>query len=137
MFQCLGLIAFKSPLFKPSCHPPIVHRQGLPFKIGFYILRPKLRTGRAVLKVAIAMLEYSIRADQHDNNRREMIFLARMEIDQRMSSLEPLVWPARNLVSPRAYGTALLNWIKLMMRCKQVADLLVNPDLMMKAFLSV
>lgn len=91
----------------------------------------------AVLKVAIAMPEYSIRADQHDSNRREMIFLARMEIDQRMSSLEPLVWPARNLVSPRAYGTALLNWIKLTMRCKQVADLLVNPDLMMKAFLSV
>lgn len=137
LVQCLGPIAFKSSLLKPSCHLPDIHRQDLPFRTGFYILRPKLRIGRAFLKVAIAMLMYSVRVDQRDKNRWSMNFLAGIEIDQRMSSPEPSVWPARNLVSPRAYGTTLLNRIKLTMRCKQVADLLGNLDLMMKASPSV
>lgn len=111
----LGPIAFKSSLFKPSCHLSIIHRQDLLFKTGFYILRPNLRIGRAVLKVAVAVLKDSSRVGQHGKKRRGMIFLAGIEIDQRMSNPGPSVWPARTLVSPRTYGTAGLSGLNL--RC--------------------
>lgn len=94
-----GPSALKSLLFEPSCHLSTRYRQDLPFKTGFCILRPNLRISRAVLRVAIAMLRYSNRVGQQDNKRRGMIFLARIKIDQRISSPETSVRPVRNLVS--------------------------------------